>query len=220
MNGLAADDIAFVGSPGVGASNVNQLSPGAGHVYAGATEHDPVVQGTSSDWFTKDGSSTGPYDKSFGATVFGTTDSANVANAHSEYYREGSESLQNLARIATGHGGEVTAQRWQDSPLPPELPTSDVPVIGPAVDKAGNMAKETADIVEDVAGGTKQVIGDIGRGDWGAAGDHAASTGRELANDALDVTIGNLGDAVEGGRDLVEGAVSGGKKVLDALNPF
>ena len=56
-NGLKADDIAFVGSPGVGASNVDQLSAGAGHVYVGGTEHDPVVQGTSGDWFTKDGSS-------------------------------------------------------------------------------------------------------------------------------------------------------------------
>ena len=74
MTGLAADDIAFLGSPGVGASSVDQLGPGAGHVWAGTSEHDPVVQATSGSWFTSDGSGVGPYDESFGANQFAVPD--------------------------------------------------------------------------------------------------------------------------------------------------
>lgn len=106
MNGLAADDIAFFGSPGVGASSVDQLSSGPGHVWAGASEHDPVVQATSGSWFTADGSSTGPYDESFGATQFGVQDDADLRSAHSVYYSD--ESLTNLANIATGNYDAVT----------------------------------------------------------------------------------------------------------------
>jgi uncharacterized protein YukE len=86
MNGLAADDVAFIGSPGVGASHVDQLSPGADHVWAGATEHDPVVQATQGEWFTEGPSSTSVYDDAFGATVFGTPDGGWVGGAHSTYY--------------------------------------------------------------------------------------------------------------------------------------
>jgi hypothetical protein len=204
-NGLKADDIAFVGSPGVGASNVNQLSVGAGHVYVGGTEHDPVIQGTSGDWFTKDGSSTGPYDSSFGAKQFGTSGESWVGHAHSAYYDKGSESLNNLAKIATGQGGEVSAQRWQDSPTPVEVPGSDLPVAGPVIDWGVNTGKEVVDMGEDVWRGGGQVVDDISRGDWGAAGGHAVDTLGELGSDAVDVVADTLGNAGELGRDVVEG---------------
>lgn len=204
MNGLAADDIAFVGSPGVGASDADQLSAGRGHVWAGATEHDPVVQGTSGDWFTADGSSTGPYDRSFGANVFGTPDGGNLSGAHSAYYEQGSESLANLGNIATGNYDDVTDQRWQDDPLPPELPGSDLPIIGPVIDQAANSFKETVDVVEDVGGGLWDTGGHVVRGEWGEAWDELADTGGELLNDAGDVIIGGIGDTVERGRDILE----------------
>ncbi|MDX8049124.1 alpha/beta hydrolase [Lentzea sp. BCCO 10_0798] len=212
-NGLKADDIAFVGSPGVGASNVNQLGPGAGHVYVGGTEHDPVIQGTSGDWFTKDGSSTGPYDKSFGATQFGTSGEDWIGHAHSAYYDKDSESLNNLAKIATGQGGEVTEQRWQDSPVPVEVPGSDLPGVGPVIDWGVNTGKEVVDMGEDVWRGGGQVVDDISNGRWGDAAGHAVDTVGEVASDAGDVVVDTVGNAVELGRDVVEG-VGGAVKTI------
>ncbi|GAA1345053.1 alpha/beta hydrolase [Saccharothrix algeriensis] len=206
MNGLAADDIAFVGSPGVGASHVDQLSAGPGHVYVGATEHDPVVQGTSSTWFTEDGSSTGPYDERFGARTFGTADGASALGAHSQYYRPGSESVDNLARIATGDGGSVTGQKWHDAPLGPSLPGSHLPVVGPVVDSVGGVAVGAADLVGDAGAGLYDAGRHAWNGDWSAAGTGLLDTGREAVNDAVDVVAGGVGDVVEGTRDVVEGA--------------
>ena len=213
MNGLAADDIAFVGSPGVGASNVNQLSVGPGHVYAGATEHDPVVQGTSSDWFTADGSSTGPYDDKFGAKVFGTPDSTMVGGAHSQYYAEHSESVGNLAKIATGHGGDVTDQKWHDSPLGPSLPGSGVPGVGPVIDIVSDVAVGGVDLVGDVASGTAGVVRDVFTGDWSGAGTGAVNTGKELVSDGVDIVAGAIGGLGEAGRDVYDGASSVVKKI-------
>lgn len=215
MNGLAADDIAFLGSPGVGASDVDQLSPGPGHVWAGASEHDPIVQGTSGDWFTEDGSSTGPYDESFGANQFAVPDETNLVEAHAVYYAEGSESLRNLGNIATGNHDAVTSPDWVDSPLPPELPGSHLPVVGPVVDGVGQVGKETVDIVSDVGSGVWDAGRNAADGEWDAAWSELESTGRELLNDTGDVVVGVLGDAVEGGRDLVEAGVDGARSLYD-----
>lgn len=204
MNGLAADDIAFLGAPGAGASSVDQLSPGTGHVWAGATEHDPIVQGTSGDWFTADGSSTGPYDESFGANQFGAADGSHLLDAHGQYYEPGSESLRNLGNIATGNYAEVTEPRWQDHPLPPELPGSDLPVIGPAIDAVTGAGREVVDIAEDVGGGLLDTGRHVVGGDWDAAWDELTGTGGELLNDLGDLVIGTAGDLVEGGRDIYE----------------
>ncbi|PSL55073.1 alpha/beta hydrolase family protein [Saccharothrix carnea] len=205
MNGLAADDIAFVGSPGVGASNVNQLSAGPGHVYVGATEHDPVVQGTSSNWFTEDGSSIGPYDDRFGAKTFGTTDGSSALDAHSQYYARGSESVQNLARIATGDGGSVTSQDWDENPLGPSLPGSHIPGVGPVVDFVGGTAVGAADLAVDAGTGLWNAGRDAVNGNWSDAGTGLLNTGKEVVNDAVDVVAGGVGDVVELGRDAVEG---------------
>jgi len=208
MHGLAADDIAFLGSPGVGASSVDQLSPGAGHVWAGMTEHDPIVQTTSGDWFTADGSSTTPYDKAFGASQFGAATEENLLGAHGTYYQDGSESLRNLGNIATGNYDAVTEPRWQDSPLPPSLPGSDLPVAGPAIDAVANLGKEAVDIAEDVGGGLWDAATDAVYGDWDGAWEELKSTGGEVLNDAGDIVVGTVGDIAEGGRDLVEAGKS------------
>jgi len=172
MNGLAADDVAFVGSPGVGASTVDQLSPGAGHVWAGTAEHDPIVQATSGSWFTADGSSVGPYDRSFGANQFAVPDESDLRTAHLVYYSN--ESLTNLANIATGHYDAVTA--------------------GPGPENALD------DLVGDVGAGLSDAAGDAVHGDWDAAWDELTGTGKELLNDTGDVVIGGVGDLVEAGK--------------------
>lgn len=179
MNGLAADDVAFVGSPGVGASTVDQLSPGAGHVWAGAAEHDPVVQGTGGSWFTADGSSVGPYDEEFGANQFGVQGDDNALRAHSVYYAD--QSLSNLANIATGNYDAVTQGT-------------------PETDPAG-------ELVTDAGGGLWDAGREALRGDWDGAWDELKDTGRELLNDAGDVVLGGAGDLVEAGKSLYDNTV-------------
>lgn len=176
MNGLAADDIAFIGSPGVGASTVDQLSPGAGHVWAGAAEHDPIVQATSGSWFTADGSSVGPYDSAFGANQFAVPGESSLATAHSTYYSN--ESLSNLADIATGHYDAVTPGPGQEN--------------------------RVGDLVTDVGHGLADSAGDAAHGDWDGAWDELKDTGRELLNDAGDVVLGGAGDLVEAGKSVYD----------------
>lgn len=175
MNGLKADDIAFLGSPGVGASTVDQLSPGAGHVWAGTSEHDPVVQATSGSWFTADGSAVGPYDKSFGATQFAVPGEADLTQAHGVYYSD--DSLKNLANIATGNYEAVTH--------------------GANEDRMG-------DLLNDAGSGVADAGQAAAHGDWDKAWDELKDTGKELLNDAGDVAIGGAGDLVEEGKSLYD----------------
>lgn len=172
MEGLAADDVAFIGSPGVGASDADQLTAGSGHVWAGTTEHDPVVRVTDGDWFTADGSDTGPYDKEFGANLFGASDDSSVFGAHTSYYDPGSESLRNLGNIATGNYGEVTPHRpdtgfWQG--------------LGDGLSNTG---------------------GHLLDGEWGEAWQELTGTGGEALNDLGDGLIGLAGEGADFGRDV------------------
>jgi pimeloyl-ACP methyl ester carboxylesterase len=96
--GMRVDDMVFIGSPGVGTLNVDGLGMPSQHVWAGAAtgpwvvgDGDPI---SDSRWFGPS-----PTDDDFGATVFDTSDSS----GHSEYYKENSQSLRNIGRIATGH---------------------------------------------------------------------------------------------------------------------
>ncbi|GAA0631842.1 hypothetical protein GCM10010174_61010 [Kutzneria viridogrisea] len=206
MHGLAADDIVFVGSPGVGASSADQLTAGAGHVWAGATRHDPVVQATQGSWFTEDGTPRGPYDSSFGARQFGAVDGTWTGNAHSGYYEPGSESLRNLGNIATGNYGQVSEQHWQDSPLPPEA-TSSIPVVGTT---AGTFVKDVAQTGADVYHGVERTVDDIGDGRWGdAAADAATTVGGFVVNSGeavADVAVNTAGGVVEAGKAVAQGA--------------
>lgn len=187
MSGLAADDIAFVGSPGVGASNVDQLSAGEGHVWAGAAEHDPVVQLTQGSWFTEEGS-TGVYDGSFGANVFGTPDGGNWAGSHSNYYQPGSESLENLGNIATGNYDDVSDQSWRDDPM-------------------GSDLENAGDAVLDVGEGIIETGDNVIHGDFGDAWDSAVDTVEEGANDVVDGLADGVGEAVETGGDLYDDTI-------------
>jgi hypothetical protein len=123
MAGLDVQDVAFLGSPGVGASDADQLS--AQHVWAGRSEHDPIVQATSGSWFTADGSSVGPYDDEFGATQFDVPSTADLTSAHSVYYQD--QSLENLANIATGNYDAVT----------PDQPDNDAADVAAGLRDAG-----------------------------------------------------------------------------------
>lgn len=181
MQGLAADELAFVGSPGVGAASADELSAGRGHVWAAMTEHDPIVRATEGSWFTADGSNHGPYDERFGARGFGAAEDGGLRNAHSAYFDQGSESLRNLGNIATGQPDRVS---------------------GPG-ERLGDPGSELGEAGGDLRDGAGRVIGRALDGDWGAARDAAAATGRELLNDLGDVAVTGAGRLVESGRDLL-----------------
>jgi pimeloyl-ACP methyl ester carboxylesterase len=113
--GLAPDELVFIGSPGVGVDDVDQLElPRSSTVWAALTPLDPIQLAkpeclslssrcalTSDMVFGVD-----PHDAVFGARTFAAGD-APVWNAHSAYYREGSASLDNLAHIVVGEDDAV-----------------------------------------------------------------------------------------------------------------
>ncbi len=97
--GLQVDDVAFIGSPGVGAGSVDELTDGSTHIFAGVANSDFVG---GSGWHGPP-----PTAESFGATEFHTGD----ISGHSSYFNEGSESLSNLGLIVAGHPDEVNTTR-------------------------------------------------------------------------------------------------------------
>jgi hypothetical protein len=174
MNGLDAQDVAFLGSPGVGASSVDQLSA---HVWAGQAEHDPIVQATSGSWFTADGSSVGPYDKEFGATQFDVPSTADLTSAHGVYYE--SKSLENLANIATGNYDAVT----------PDVPDNDAADLGDGLREAGNHAAsgEWDEAWSELADTGRELLNDAADTVIGGAGNLV-----EAGKSMYDNTIGRL----------------------------
>ncbi|MEU3889491.1 alpha/beta hydrolase [Streptomyces sp. NPDC029041] len=103
--GLAVDDIALVGSPGTGADTAAGLRTRA-RVWAARGGDDWVenVPHVDLDLFgTTVGFGTDPVTPAFGARVFTAGD-----GGHSDYFRPGTVSLTNLARIVLGETGAVT----------------------------------------------------------------------------------------------------------------
>jgi hypothetical protein len=93
--GMNVDDFVNIGSAGLPADNAGELGMANEHVWAGNTDDDIVPD---MQWLGRD-----PAEEEFGATVFATEDSS----GHSEYYNEGSQSLENMARIAVGRYDDV-----------------------------------------------------------------------------------------------------------------
>lgn len=106
--GLKVDDFVVVGSPGVAANSAEELGM-PGHVWAAAADGDGFVAMTG--WHGNP-----PTFENFGATVF-ATDGSEIhegSEGHGEYFKEDSESLDNIAKIATGNGDLVSRR-------PPDL---------------------------------------------------------------------------------------------------
>lgn len=94
--GLEADEIVFVGSPGVAAGSARELGHGGDvNVWSGAARNDVIA---GSGWHGPN-----PHGPLFGADRFHTGD----ISGHSSYFREGSLSLENLGRIVSGRLDEV-----------------------------------------------------------------------------------------------------------------
>lgn len=142
--GLAADDLVFVGSPGVGGGvdGPADLGMSSQHVWAGANSHDVVPdladQG-SIDLGLLGGIGLGndPAEDDFGAIRFqAESASGSDPDAHSSYFEDGSESLDNLAHIVTGQYGLVdqapgVTDPWWGPPMDPE--SGRIPRPGPGL---------------------------------------------------------------------------------------
>ena len=138
--GLAADDLVFVGSPGVGGGvdDTADLGMSSQHVWAAANSHDvvPHLAGRGSiDLGLLGGIGLGndPAEDDFGAIRFqAESGSGSETGAHSGYFEDGSESLDNLAHIVTGQYGLVdrapgVTDPWWGPPRDPELGRSPRP---------------------------------------------------------------------------------------------
>ncbi|MFE4993981.1 alpha/beta hydrolase [Streptomyces mirabilis] len=103
--GLDVDDIALVGSPGSGADSVSALrTPARIWAARGADDWIVNVPHVHADLFgTTVGFGADPVSPAFGARVF-----AAGTGGHSDYFKPGSVSLDNLARIVLGDTSEVT----------------------------------------------------------------------------------------------------------------
>ncbi|HEV7706750.1 MAG TPA: alpha/beta hydrolase [Asanoa sp.] len=117
--GLAADDLIFVGAPGVGTDHAAALGLPPAHVWSSTAANDPIaylapswkpsltdvrdhpfqIHSHEHLWFGRN-----PTHPEFGGQVF-TGD----PSGHSGYWRSGNDALDDMARIALGpeHFGEV-----------------------------------------------------------------------------------------------------------------
>lgn len=112
---VAADDLVFVGSPGVGVDHANQLNVPPDHVYATEAKND-IIRQANQEYKTEPGQQTGvdpihgpdPTGNDFGGRSFaadpGTEGSWGgvSTDAHSEYWDRNNPSLINMGNIING----------------------------------------------------------------------------------------------------------------------
>ncbi|MEV0595010.1 alpha/beta hydrolase [Nonomuraea cavernae] len=102
-----ADELIFVGSPGVGVDHADELGVPGGHVWVGEDGNDPVAK---LGRFGRDPGST-----AFGARHFPVGRNL-LQDAHSSYWNPHSASLRNLGLIVTGNSERLVA------PFSPQTP--------------------------------------------------------------------------------------------------
>ena len=116
--GLATDDLVFVGSPGVGGDTNNAGDTGIDpdHVWAGANSRDPITYLGNHGWVhleTLGGGGLGddPAEDDFGAQRFEAESTTRGDlpgfDQHSLYFDHDTESLHNLSQIVLGHYDQV-----------------------------------------------------------------------------------------------------------------
>lgn len=110
--GLHANDVAFIGSPGVGVDHANQLGVSPDHVYSGTAGQDPIDTYTPSGNLIDDGNHAffggpdmhwfgrNPSDPTFGAHTIPTSPDG----VHTDYWNH-RQSLDGMAKIAVGQTG-------------------------------------------------------------------------------------------------------------------
>ena len=134
--GLAADDIVVVGSPGLGedTDHARDLGIDPDHVWAGANSNDPVADlgnrgALHLETFGGLGLGDDPVEDDFGANRFQAESTSrgglNPFADHAKYFDHDTESLANIARIVNGDYDAVTRaghlhDPWLGGPQDPE----------------------------------------------------------------------------------------------------
>ena len=232
-DGLDADRLVLIGSPGAGGGteNVGQLNMPDGTVYVGSAENDPVTWlGRDDDEesrffgsiplnpFAGDGGlglGEDPSQSSFGAQRFsvddGTVLHANNIYAdglmgnHTSYLDEGSTSLSNIGRIVQGDEPTIVAGREKDA--------NDYLTDwgrGEALHQSHQAYQDYIQrpIIDPVVH-TYETGRDVVEG--------AVNTGREAVEGAVDAGHRVVDGAVDTGRDAVRGV---GHVVSDPIGSF
>jgi hypothetical protein len=139
-HGVPADDLVFVGSPGVGGAtdHATDLGIDPGHVWAGANSRDPIAGLGNHGWWHLESALGGaglgddPAEDAFGAHRFraeSTTRAADDGFAafgdHSKYFDHDTESLFNISQVVNGRYAAVRAaghvtDPWYTDPQDPE----------------------------------------------------------------------------------------------------
>jgi hypothetical protein len=112
QQGLKADNVVFIGSPGVGAHSVSDFNlPDGAHVYAAEPGAAALVGpvGIGGDYVANIGHNVHPFggvptEEGFGSEVFEIGNRGRAWESHDDYYGDGSQSLGNLASIVSGNG--------------------------------------------------------------------------------------------------------------------
>jgi hypothetical protein len=106
--GLNADELVFVGSPGIGVGNASELNFPTDHVYATVAEHDIIHLSNVEDPYDVHGPD--PTAGHFGAHVFASNPGTPgewytggySGEAHSQYWDDGNAALKNMGSIIAG----------------------------------------------------------------------------------------------------------------------
>ncbi len=117
--GLATDDLVFVGSPGVGldTDGVGDTGVDPDHVWAGANSRDPITYLGNHGWLHLESAVGGglgddPAEDDFGAQRFEAESTSRGSlpdlDQHSLYFDHDTESLHNLSEIVLGHYDQVS----------------------------------------------------------------------------------------------------------------
>lgn len=102
-DGLAVDDIVVAGSPGMRVDNVADLRIDPRHVWAGAADGDQIT-----GWLGNFAHGPEPHEDGFGANRYEVD-----TTGHSDYWRRGTDSLENQAAIVAGHYAAVTLEHGE-----------------------------------------------------------------------------------------------------------
>jgi hypothetical protein len=106
QEGLAVDDIVFIGNPQVGVGSAEELQIAKEHVWVSNSIWDPVTLSTGAMGmlpFVDDI----PAEDDFGGRRFTSDSDQLIIEAHFHYFDANSTSLKNMALIGTGNGDKV-----------------------------------------------------------------------------------------------------------------